>query len=104
MAEVPYSIPATNVLDRDPVLFTLPNFSTYIVDENLNMLPVGFPGEILIGGAGVASGYLNNGELTRKKFIPDVFAPADHIAKGWVSMHKTGDRGRLRSDGALILE
>lgn len=64
---------------------------------------VGFPGEICVGGAGVAIGYLGLPELIRTKFVPDPFATNEDIAKGWTRMYMTGDRGRLTQDGSLIL-
>lgn len=80
----------------------LPNYSIYIVDEECKPLPVGFPGEICIGGAGVALGYLDLPELTKLKFVPDPFAAQEDIAKGWTRMFKTGDKGRLLADGSLL--
>ena len=100
--EVPYNdlVPGELV----PAGFMLPNYSVYILDKQLNPLPVGFPGEIVIGGAGVSSGYINNEALTKEKFITDVFESSDFKANGWHTMYRTGDRGRLRADGALICE
>ncbi|KAH0565584.1 putative Hybrid PKS-NRPS biosynthetic cluster [Trichoglossum hirsutum] len=85
-----------------PIGPSQPNYSVYIVDEHLRPVPVGFPGEVCIGGAGVSSGYLNNDKLTEKKYIPDPFATADDIARGWDRMYRSGDRGRLNADGSLI--
>lgn len=85
-----------------PVGFTSPNCSTYIVDDNLNLPPIGFSGEVLIGGAGVAIGYLNNPELTGQAFIPDIFNPSKTLSKPL--LHRTGDRGHLCADGALVFE
>lgn len=102
--EIPYhEMTSAEVI---PAGFMLPNFSVYILDEQLNPLPPGFPGEIVIGGAGVSSGYLDNGELTKQKFIPDPFLSMNSTYKdsGWHTMYRTGDRGRLRDDGALICE
>ncbi|KAI9753134.1 MAG: putative Hybrid PKS-NRPS biosynthetic cluster [Chaenotheca gracillima] len=95
-------------LDSDPEkissLRTWPNYAVYIVDESLKPVPMGVPGEIIVGGAGVTSGYLNNEELSREKFPSDIFATAGYKSAGWNTMHRTGDRGRLHSDGGLILE
>lgn len=79
----------------------LANRSVYIVDEQLRPVPEGIPGEICIGGAGVAIGYLNNPTLTSQSFIPDPFAPASFRARGWTRMYRTGDRGRWGHNGGL---
>ncbi|PWY76064.1 putative hybrid NRPS/PKS enzyme [Aspergillus sclerotioniger CBS 115572] len=80
------------------------NYSTYILDSNLEPLPMGVPGEVAVGGMGVASGYHNQKEATQQRFIPDRFAPEEWIHRGWGVMHTTGDRGRLQQDGTLLLE
>ncbi|KAL2045414.1 hypothetical protein ABVK25_012126 [Lepraria finkii] len=79
----------------------LPNYSIYIVDEECRPLPVGYTGEICIGGAGLALGYFDLPELTKSKFVSDPFAAQEDIAKGWTKMFKTGDKGRLLADGSL---
>ena len=78
------------------------NTSIYILDEENNPVPVGYPGEICVGGTGVAIGYLDLPDLNRTKFLPDRFASHEEIAKGWTRMYKTGDRGKLQVDGSLI--
>jgi hybrid polyketide synthase / nonribosomal peptide synthetase ACE1 len=105
--EISYSEIEDGSLDaqkRTPVGYTAPNYSIYIVDENLNPLPVGMPGQVLIGGAGVAAGYLNNEDMSVQRFRPDPHAPPEYLSQGWDTVHLTGDSGRLRSDGALIIE
>jgi len=80
------------------------NYSTYIIDSNNKPVPAGIPGEVVIGGMGVASGYLNMKEKTNERFLLDNFASDTFIAQGWNMMHRTGDRGRLQPDGSLLLE
>ncbi|HSZ63766.1 MAG TPA: amino acid adenylation domain-containing protein [Terriglobales bacterium] len=81
-----------------PVLIGHPiaNTEFYVVDSHLQPVPVGVPGELLIGGAGVARGYLNRPELTAEKFIANPFR------NGIVSrLYRTGDLVRYGRDGAL---
>lgn len=87
-----------------PAGWSLPNYSTYILDENLNALPVGVPGEVAIGGIGVGVGYINNTELTDEKFQTDPFASPEAIKRGWTRLHRTGDKGRLMNDGRVLIE
>lgn len=76
----------------------------YILDESQSLQPIGQIGEVVIGGVGVAMGYLNNDELTRRSFLPDIFAPREYLERGWSRMYRTGDVGYLREDGTLILK
>jgi len=80
----------------------LPNYSIYILDEHRRPVPVGFSGEICIGGAGVALGYLDLPKQTESKFLPNVYATAEDIAHGWTRLYRTGDKGRLLPDGSLV--
>ncbi|RYP81233.1 hypothetical protein DL769_002063 [Monosporascus sp. CRB-8-3] len=82
----------------------LPNYSVYILEEGTSPKPVplGYPGEICIGGAGVALGYLDLPELSAAKFVHDPFADTDDVELGWTRIFRTGDRGRLRADGSLV--
>ncbi|KAL9039597.1 MAG: hypothetical protein Q9180_002432 [Flavoplaca navasiana] len=81
-----------------------PNYSIYIVDDLGNALPQGFPGEIWIGGCGVAVGYLNDEHLTKSKFLAGTFESTDDKKQGWTVTYRTGDMGRLREDGTLTYE
>ncbi|MNT19004.1 Linear gramicidin synthase subunit D [compost metagenome] len=63
------------------------------MDERLNPVPVGVPGELLIGGAGLARGYRHRPKLTQEKFIPSPF--------GEGRLFRTGDRVRYQPDGSL---
>lgn len=81
---------------------SLPNYATYILDECHRPLPVGMPGEVAVGGAGVSFGYLTNQELTSATFISNPYATSWHVANGWTRMHCTGDIGHLQEDGSLV--
>ncbi len=74
------------------------NVHLYILDGDLNPVPIGVPGEVHIGGAGVARGYLNRPELTVEKFIPSPFNN-----EPGARLYKTGDLGRYLPDGILEL-
>ncbi len=81
---------------KTPVLVGSPihNTSIYILSENNTKMPIGAIGEVAIGGHGVAHGYHNNKSLTAEKFI---------LNGGNKFIYKTGDLGRIKSDGQLEL-
>ena len=70
------------------------NTRIYVLNDDLNMLPVGFSGEMYISGDGVGKGYVNREELTKKAFIKDPFS--ENV------MYKTGDIAKYRADGELV--
>ncbi len=79
-----------------PIGRPIGNTSVYVLDRHLAPVPVGVPGELHIGGPGLARGYLNSPELTARKFIPDPFSD-DPAAR----LYKTGDRCRWLPDGNI---
>jgi amino acid adenylation domain-containing protein len=81
---------------RIPIGRPISNTQIYILDSNLQSLPVGIPGEIHIGGAGLARGYLNRPELTEEKFIPNPFSNSPDSR-----LYKTGDLARYLPDGNI---
>jgi len=71
------------------------NTQVYILDSYLQSLPMGTPGELYIGGLGVARGYLNRADLTAERFLPNPFgSPGSRL-------YRTGDWGRYASEGHL---
>ncbi|WP_445627743.1 amino acid adenylation domain-containing protein [Nostoc sp. DSM 114167] len=72
------------------------NTQVYILDENLQPVPIGIPGELHIGGVGLARGYLNRPELTQEKFISNPFSDEAHSR-----LYKTGDLARYLNDGSI---
>ena len=108
-AEITVSIGSVDIdyhreSDLHKPVHLFPNYSVYVLDSKMEPVPVGVPGEIYISGAGVAQGYLNNEALNEDRFLLDDFAPAEYLDNKWLKMHRSGDRGRLSADGALILE
>ncbi|ATG42414.1 MupA/Atu3671 family FMN-dependent luciferase-like monooxygenase [Phaeobacter piscinae] len=76
------------------------NTTVYVVNDSLIPQPIGVPGELLIGGAGVTAGYWQRPDLTAERFIPDPFADAGtHVPS--THLYRTGDLVRWRSDGQL---
>ena len=80
----------------EPIGGPIDNTSVYLLDEDLQPVPVATAAEIYIGGAGVARGYLNRAELTAERFVADPFR-----AHETGRMYRTGDLGRARQDGAI---
>lgn len=88
---------------RDPTIgYTLPNYSCYILNEQMQPVGVGFAGELFIGGAGVAKGYLRREELTGSKFVTDPFVQPDDVARGWSRMYRSGDKAKMLPDGRIV--
>ncbi len=77
-----------------PIGKPLSNSSAYVLDALQNLVPVGVVGEICVGGAGLARGYLKQPALTAAKFVPHPFAPGEKL-------YRTGDLGRWLPDGNL---
>ncbi|MDB9524397.1 amino acid adenylation domain-containing protein [Oscillatoria sp. CS-180] len=109
---------AANSLDSSPPIGRpIANTQAYILDTNLQPVPIGIPGELYIAGDGLARGYLNQPNLTAERFIPKPFI---ENAEGRTNnqqrrtnneesstnsqqriLYKTGDRARYRPDGAI---
>ncbi|WP_435592014.1 amino acid adenylation domain-containing protein [Nocardia sp. bgisy118] len=74
----------------------LSNTKAYVVDERLRPVPIGIVGELVLGGEGVAPGYLRRPTLTAEKFVPDPFTSVPGAR-----LYRTGDLVRRRPDGTL---
>ncbi len=77
-----------------PIGKPLPNYKVYVLDKDLQPVPIGLPGELCISGVGVARGYLSDAQLTSEKFVPNPFVRGERL-------YRTGDEVRWRSDGNL---
>ncbi|RHC79098.1 non-ribosomal peptide synthetase [Parabacteroides merdae] len=84
-----------NTILVPPIGKPISNTRVYILDNNLNIVPIGVIGNIYIAGEGVARGYLNKEKLTNKKFIINPFNDNER-------MYDTGDIGYWNSDGEII--
>lgn len=77
------------------------NTQMYVLDEHLEPVAVGVPGELFIGGDGVTRGYWQRPDLTAERFVADPFVKPDHAAPGGARMYRTGDLARWRADGRI---
>jgi amino acid adenylation domain-containing protein len=79
-----------------PIGKPIGNVRAYVLDERLEPVGVGMPGELFVGGLGLARGYLRRPELTADRFLPDPYAEVPGSR-----MYRTGDRVRWRHDGNI---
>jgi amino acid adenylation domain-containing protein len=86
--------PVTSMLESIPVGKPINNSTAYIMDERHQLCPIGVIGEIVVGGAGLARGYLKQPALTAEKFVQHPFRDGERL-------YKTGDFGRWLPDGNI---
>ncbi len=99
----------TDATEKITIGRPIANTQIYILDSHLQPVPIGVPGELHIGGMGLAKGYLNRPELTQEKFIPNPFEkdeviPPTPLNKGGnepSKLYKTGDLARYLPDGKI---
>jgi amino acid adenylation domain-containing protein len=78
-----------------PIGRPIPDLWLYLLDRHMQPVPAGVIGELYVGGAGLAQGYLGRAALTAERFVPDPFGPLGS------RLYKSGDLARRRSDGDL---
>jgi amino acid adenylation domain-containing protein len=81
---------------KTPIGKPIQNIQVYILDTNLHPVPIGVPGELYIGGVGVARGYLRQAALTAERFLPNPYS-----LEAGARFYKTGDYVRYRADGQI---
>src|SRR5262249_31628910 len=79
-----------------PIGYPIANSVAYVLDEAMQLVPFGVPGELYVGGDGLADGYLARPELTAERFVPNPFG-----GRPGARLYRTGDLVRRRKDGAI---
>ncbi len=98
MSSTRYRVPESQSSGTSLAGKPIANSKVFILDPHLQQCPVGVPGEIYLGGVGVARGYLQSPGLTALKYVPDPFSE-EHGAR----LYRTGDLGRFLPDGNIEL-
>ncbi|MDJ0728434.1 MAG: amino acid adenylation domain-containing protein [Crocosphaera sp.] len=91
-----YQVPASLESSSIPIGKPIPNTQIYLLNNLQQLVPMGVPGEIFIGGPGIVRGYLNQPEKTTQQFIPNPFSQVEGDY-----LYRTGDLGRYLPDGNI---
>ncbi|MEW5930904.1 MAG: amino acid adenylation domain-containing protein, partial [Gemmatimonadota bacterium] len=91
-----YRVPDPGVRGSVPIGRPIAGTQLYVLGGEMQLVPAGMPGELYVGGAGVARGYLGRPGLTAEKFVPDAAG-----GRAGARLYRTGDRARWRMDGEL---
>lgn len=89
-------VPTAHPAGPPSIGYPIANTQLYLLDEHMRQAPIGEPGELYIGGAGLAKGYLNRPDLTAERFIRDPFSSEPEAR-----LYKTGDLARFLPDGQI---
>ncbi|RON69757.1 non-ribosomal peptide synthetase [Pseudomonas fluorescens] len=92
----PLAAADAQLVGRSPIGVGIPDLQLYVLDTQREPVPAGVVGELYVGGAGVARGYLNREALTAERFIADPFS-----GRAEARLYKTGDLARWTADGSL---
>jgi amino acid adenylation domain-containing protein len=92
----PLAAADVGVRARSPIGIPIPDLRLFVLDAAGRFAPIGVPGEIHVGGAGLARGYLGRPELTAERFVPDPWS-----GERGARLYRTGDLARRRADGEL---
>ncbi|HEX6288830.1 MAG TPA: amino acid adenylation domain-containing protein [Herpetosiphonaceae bacterium] len=86
---------------REPSIgYPIANTQAHVLAADMQPVPIGVPGDLYLGGDGLARGYLNQPALTAEKFVPDPFSQTGD-PQGGARLYRTGDLARYRADGSI---
>jgi acyl-coenzyme A synthetase/AMP-(fatty) acid ligase len=96
MWEAPAALAEETVMRDIPIGRVVQNVQAYILDAAFQPVPIGVPGELFLGGQGIARGYVCQPDMTAQQFLPDPFS-----GRPGARLYKNGDRARYLADGTI---